>query len=83
MRSEVHEEDQEWPGIDPALTQLTLSALAARYGDRIALAQSGGERASLVRDYAKECLRELSGLDTEEAHSLRVLYRAIERGAGA
>jgi hypothetical protein len=83
MRSDVHEEDQEWPGIDPVMVRLALGALADVYGERIALTEPGGERASLVRDYARACLQELSGQNTEEASALRALYRAIERGAGA
>ena len=83
MRADVHEEEREWPGIDPAMVRLALAALADVYGEHIARAESGGERASLLRDYARACLQELSGQDTEEASSLRALYRAIERGAGA
>ena len=82
MRSDVHDEEREWPGIDPAMVRLMLGALAEVYGERVACAQSGGECAALVRDYAQECLRELRGVDTEEARSLRALYGAIERGAG-
>lgn len=83
MSSDVHDEEQDWPGIDPTVVRLMLAALAEVYGERVASAQSGGECASLVRDYARECLRELRGVDTEEARSLRALYRAIETGAGA
>jgi hypothetical protein len=83
MRSDVHEDEMEWPGIDPVMVRLTLGTLAEIYGERIARAESGGERASLLHDYAAECLRELAGSDTEEAHCLRALYRAIETGVGA
>ena len=69
-------------GIDPALVRLMLAALAVEYGQRIALARSGGERRALIEAWARQSERELDVLDTTEATHLRALYRAVLEGAG-
>lgn len=70
----------ESTGIDPALVRLTIAALTEEYGQRIALAASGGERCAVVEAWATQCERELEGLHTEEATHLRALYRAVLEG---
>lgn len=69
-------------GIDPALVRITLAELADEFGERIARAQSGGERAALLEQWATCCVRELSGLDTDEARRLSALYRATLEAIG-
>ncbi len=64
-------------GIDPVIVRLTLAALAEEYGERIAKAASGSERAEYLEAWARTCRRELDGLDTSEAAHLRALFEAV------
>lgn len=64
-------------GIDPVIVRLTLAALAEEYGERIAKAGSGSERADYLEAWARTCRRELDGLTTAEALHLRALFDAI------
>lgn len=85
MSQREPQQHDEHPGIDPALVRLTLQGLFDLYSELIAQAESGGEVNALVRDYAKECMREIRGIQTVEAETLRAYYRdmLVATGAGA
>lgn len=71
---------REWPGIDPVEVRLHLVALDRVFGEKVARACSGGERAALIEEWAVRSLRELVGVDGAAARELRAVYRAIARG---
>jgi hypothetical protein len=70
---------REFPGIDSALVGLMLDAITDAYTERMERAQSDSERMALARAWATESLRELSGLDTEDANRRRALYELVAR----